>query len=133
MTAASGYRGSDHQRSLWLTYFKGYYNRTRAHREALADGPHSKAAIAYMLKSKAYGGFGLGGRIAAPGYSNHQNGIAVDFYQNRKAGHEVANNSSDAARANWRRSWFYGWLKRNAAAYGFEQLPTEEWHWEVRR
>ncbi|MGX9432107.1 MULTISPECIES: peptidoglycan-binding protein [Bradyrhizobium] len=133
LTAASGYRGSEHQRSLWLRYFKGYYNRTRAHREALAEGPHSKAAAAYMLKSKAYGGFGLGGRIAAPGYSNHQNGIAVDFYQNRKAGFEVANGSSDAARAAWRRSWFYGWLKQNAAAYGFEQLPTEEWHWEFRR
>jgi peptidoglycan hydrolase-like protein with peptidoglycan-binding domain/LAS superfamily LD-carboxypeptidase LdcB len=133
LTAASGYRSSDHQRSLWLTYFKGYYNRTRAHREALSEGPHSKAAVAYMLKSKAYGGFGLGGRIAAPGYSNHQNGIAVDLYQNRKAGHEVANSSSDAARAAWRRSWFYGWLKQNAAAYGFEQLPTEEWHWEFRR
>jgi peptidoglycan hydrolase-like protein with peptidoglycan-binding domain/LAS superfamily LD-carboxypeptidase LdcB len=133
LTAASGYRGSDHQRSLWLTYFKGYYNRSRAHREAFAEGPHSKAAVAYMLKSKAYGGFGLGGRIAAPGYSNHQNGIAVDLYQNRNAGHEVANSSSDAARAAWRRSWFYGWLKQNAAAYGFEQLPTEEWHWEFRR
>lgn len=133
LTVASGYRGSDHQRSLWLKYFKGYYNKTRAHREALAEGPHSKAAAAYMLKSRAYGGFGLGGRIAAPGYSNHQNGIAVDLFQIRKPGHEVANSSSDAARAIWRRSWFYGWLKQNAAAYGFEQLPTEEWHWEFRR
>jgi peptidoglycan hydrolase-like protein with peptidoglycan-binding domain/LAS superfamily LD-carboxypeptidase LdcB len=133
LTVTSGYRGSDHQKSLWIKYFSKYYNLTRAKREALAEGPHSKAALAHMLKPKASGGFGLGGRIAAPGFSNHQNGIAVDFYQIRKSGHGIANSSDDRARAKWRSSWFHRWLKENAAAHGFEQLPTEEWHWELRR
>jgi peptidoglycan hydrolase-like protein with peptidoglycan-binding domain/LAS superfamily LD-carboxypeptidase LdcB len=133
LTITSGYRGSDHQRSLWIKYFRKYYNQSRTSREALAEGPHSEAAVAYMLRPKAKGGFGLGGRIAAPGFSNHQNGIAVDLYQERKAGHGIANSSDDRARRAWRNSWFYRWLKQNAAAHGFEQLPTEEWHWELRR
>jgi hypothetical protein len=29
LTANSGYRGSGHQRNLWLGYFKNYYNQTR--------------------------------------------------------------------------------------------------------
>lgn len=133
LTVTSGYRGSDHQRSLWIKYFKKYYNQTRTYREALAEGAHSQAAVAYMLKPKAKRGFGLGGRIAAPGFSNHQNGIAVDLYQQRKAGHGIANSSDDNARRAWRNTWFYRWMKQNAAAHGFEQLPTEEWHWELRR
>jgi hypothetical protein len=48
-----------------------------------------------MLQPRGSGGFGLGGRIAAPGYSNHQNGIAIDLWQERKKGHEVPNDSGD--------------------------------------
>lgn len=133
LTASSGYRASDHQRNLWLEYFPKYYRRTRAVRERLAEGPHSDAAIQYMLRPRREGGFGLGGRIAAPGYSNHQNGIAIDLRQIRQAGHEVVNDSGDAARETWRKSWFHGWLKANAAArFTFQPIETEEWHWEYR-
>lgn len=133
LTASSGYRASDHQRSLWLEYFPKYYRRTRAARERLAEGPHSDAAIQYMLQPRREGGFGLGGRIAAPGYSNHQNGSAIDLRQIRQAGHEVVNDSGDAAREAWRKSWFHGWLKTHAAArFTFHPIETEEWHWEYR-
>jgi len=130
ITATSGYRASDHQRKLWLKYFPGYYKRTRAAREGLADGPHSEAAVTYMLKPTGSGGFGLGGRIAAPGYSNHQNGIAIDLWQERKKGHEVPNDSGNAARKKWHDSWFHGWLKTHAENLRFKPIPTEEWHWE---
>jgi LAS superfamily LD-carboxypeptidase LdcB len=135
LSATSGYRGSDHQRELWIRYFSakgGYYDRTQAAREGLAEGPHSEQAVAYMLRRKKAGGFGLGGRIAAPGYSNHQGGIAIDFSQVRHQGHRVANKSDDTARARWRASWFHHWLKDHAALHGFKPIDTEEWHWEYK-
>ncbi len=135
LDATSGYRGSQKQRELWLGYFSGkdgYYNSTRAAREKLADGPHSEQAVAYMLTSTEKGGFGLGGRIAAPGYSNHQGGIAIDFRQKRAKGHYIANRSDRTSRARWRNTWFHGWLGANAANFGFRPIATEEWHWEYR-
>ncbi len=56
--------------------------------------------------------------VARPGYSNHQNGIAVD----------IAVQSST-------QSVSYQWLSANAADYGFYNVgssfnPPEYWHWE---
>ena len=135
LTVTSGYRGSDTQRQLWLRYFSakgGYYDRTLAARAALPDGPHSEQAVDYLLRPRSEGGFGLGGRIAAPGYSNHQNGSAVDLYQQRTAGHTVRNDSDDVSRARWRASWFHHWLLAHARNFGFHPLSSEEWHWEFR-
>ena len=131
VSVASGYRGSEHQRALWLRYFGGYYNRTRAKREILPGGPHADAAVAYMLTPEKAGGFGLGGRIAAPGFSNHQNGIAVDFSQHRTS-QQVETSTNKENRRRWSGTWFYGWLKRNAATYGFTPYHKEEWHWEYK-
>jgi hypothetical protein len=129
LTIASGYRPRQHQMDLWLGYFPGYYNDSRAARAALPDGPHSDAAVRYMLSP---GGFALAGRIAPPGFSNHQNGIAVDFQQVRTAGHSVRNKSDRRSRGIWRDTWFHHWLRENAARFGFRPLATEEWHWEFR-
>lgn len=136
VTATSGYRSAQYQRELWLQYFGapgGYYDQTRAAREALAEGPHSRAAVDYMLRRSGDGGFGLGGRIAAPGYSNHQNGIAIDWLQRRRAGHRIRNKSSAQHRRRWRDSWFHRWLLEHATRdHGFSPIDTEEWHWEYR-
>ena len=135
VTAVSGYRSSGYQRRLWLGYFGGtggYYNQTRTTRAAIPDGPHSDAAVDYLLRRKGDGGFGIGARIAAPGYSNHQNGIAVDLLQERTAGHGIRNSSQEAARARWRDTWFHRWLRVHAAVHYFEQLASEEWHWEYK-
>jgi subtilisin family serine protease len=133
LTAKSGYRGSDYQKQLWLGYFENkYYNRTRSARAKIAHGPHSAAAVDYMLRSKDEGGYGLSGRIAAPGFSNHQGGIAVDLWQDRTSGNGIANDSDDPSRCRWRQSWFHGWLRTHAAACGFQPIATEEWHWEYR-
>jgi Subtilase family/D-alanyl-D-alanine carboxypeptidase len=133
LRATSGYRGSDHQKELWLDYFATkYYDQTRAARAKIPDGPHSAAAVDYMLRPKQAGGYGIGGRIAAPGYSNHQGGIAIDFWQDRTGGNGIANDSDDSSRCRWRQSWFHGWLRTHAPACGFQPIPTEEWHWEYR-
>ncbi|GAA2219675.1 hypothetical protein GCM10009850_121170 [Nonomuraea monospora] len=133
LTVTSGYRSSAHQRQLWLDHFADkYYNRSRDARARIAEGPHSDAAVDYLLRPSGQGGYGLGGRIAAPGYSNHQNGVALDFHQVRTAGQAVPNDSDDPARCRWRHTWFHGWMRRNAAGRGFRPLATEEWHWEYR-
>jgi len=54
---------------------------------------------------------------ARPGASMHERGLAVDFTQN--------------GRALWSNTSGFRWLKRNAAKYGFRNLPSEPWHWSV--
>lgn len=125
ITAASGYRPSGDQRRLWLDYFIGYYNRTRKARAAIAEGPHSARAVSYMLDQ-----YKIPNRIAAPGYSNHQGGIAIDFYQVRVKGHEISNRYEGQSR--WRLTWFFGWLRDNAARFGFRPYTKEAWHWEYK-
>jgi LAS superfamily LD-carboxypeptidase LdcB len=127
ITAASGYRGRAHQRRVWLGNFVGYYNDTMEARSRIADGPHSDAALRYMLEV-----FQIPKRVAAPGYSNHQSGIAIDFQQVRVRGQEVRNSTHSAAVAKWHPTWFFGWLQANAARFGFEPYTFEPWHWEYR-
>ncbi|MGB1794641.1 MAG: D-alanyl-D-alanine carboxypeptidase family protein [Acidimicrobiales bacterium] len=54
---------------------------------------------------------------ARPGASMHERGLAIDFTQN--------------GRALWSNTSGYRWLKRNAAKYGFRNLPSEPWHWST--
>ena len=133
LSATSGYRGQDHQKQLWLLHFATkYYNESRQARAKIADGPHSDAAVDYMLRLGADGGYDLTNKIAAPGFSNHQGGIALDFSQERTKGNDIGNDSDHACRCRWRQSWFHGWLRTHAAAYGFQPFDKEEWHWEYR-
>lgn len=54
---------------------------------------------------------GWGNLAARPGYSNHQNGRAVDIYLEEPA--------------------VYEWLAKHARRFGFEQtVKREAWHWE---
>ena len=56
---------------------------------------------------------GTGNLAAKPGYSNHQDGRAIDTNP------EVGNN--------------YAWLAKNGASFGFcRTVPSERWHWEYR-
>lgn len=50
---------------------------------------------------------------AIPGTSQHEVGLAIDF-EDCDYGTPVHN-----------------WLKANAARYGFQQLPSESWHWST--
>ncbi len=66
----------------------------------------SKQAALYKLYRK-----GEGNLAAAPGYSNHESGRALDLYVTR----------GDAL----------SWLEHNAGHYGFHRtVPGEAWHWE---
>ncbi|MFE4619440.1 D-alanyl-D-alanine carboxypeptidase family protein [Streptomyces sp. NPDC056747] len=127
LTGVSGYRGSAHQQRLWLGYFKGYYNRTAGARAGLPDGPHGKGAVRHLLDV-----FGIPARIAAPGYSNHQDGIALDFLQVRTSGRAIANSTGAEAVRRWQATWFFGWLGAHAHRFGFVPYTREPWHWIYR-
>jgi LAS superfamily LD-carboxypeptidase LdcB len=64
-----------------------------------------------------------------PGWSNHSNGMAVDF-NTQYAGTLYAARSKQ--RAGWRTTWLHRWLVGNAERHGFHPLETEEWHWDFR-
>jgi phosphatidylserine/phosphatidylglycerophosphate/cardiolipin synthase-like enzyme/LAS superfamily LD-carboxypeptidase LdcB len=127
VTGQSGYRGSEHQARLWRAYFTRYYNQTDQARQRLAGGPHSPAAVKYMLDV-----YKIPRRIAAPGYSNHQAGIAIDFRQVLKGKDRIRNSTDRAAIQRWRTTWFYRWLQQHAARFGFQPYTAEPWHWEYR-
>ena len=98
----SGYRSATHQFNLWQSYFPGYYNDTTEHRSALPGGPHGDQAATYLAQF-------IRARIATPGFSNHQNGIAVDFL-NKERGTTIRNSTHSSALLKWRQSWLWSWL-----------------------
>jgi peptidoglycan hydrolase-like protein with peptidoglycan-binding domain len=60
---------------------------------------------------------GRGNLAARPGYSNHQQGLAVDI-----------------TTGGSRQSASYRWLAQNGARFGFANtVPSEPWHWEYIR
>lgn len=61
-------------------------------------------------------GFNLAAR---PGYSEHQNGTALDLN---------TTGSSDSRGTGK----VYNWLVKNAGKFGFERIPAEHWHWEFK-
>ena len=125
----SAYRSASEQFRLWQQYFtepNGYYERTATQRRNQPDGEHSEAAA---QQTAAF----VRGRIGTPGFSNHNNGLAVDFL-NVVNGSNVPNRTTDAATQQWRQSWFWDWLVANAQTYNFYQNTAinEPWHWEYR-
>jgi LAS superfamily LD-carboxypeptidase LdcB len=123
---ASGYRSADKQFRLWEKKFPDYYKRTQIARSKLSGGDHGTKSVNYMA------GF-IRGRLAAPGYSLHQSGVAVDF-QPTENGKRFIISTKSAHRKNWRNTWFWNWLTNNAATYKFYQNNNidEPWHWEYR-
>jgi LAS superfamily LD-carboxypeptidase LdcB len=55
---------------------------------------------------------------ARPGYSMHEQGLAIDFTNNGS----IISSRSDVA---------YQWLSLNAKKYGLYNLPSEPWHWST--
>lgn len=56
--------------------------------------------------------------VARPGYSMHEQGLAVDFI----VGGDLIRSRSSSG---------YRWLDANASDYGLYNLPSEPWHWST--
>ena len=127
ITVQSGYRSATRQAEIWRTNFdQKYYPRTIKARAKLPGGPHGDRAIRYMLND-----FKVSKRVAAPGYSNHQAGLAADFGQIRLGKRNtIRNSTTPVARRRWRETWFFDWLQKNAQSYQLKPYEFEPWHWE---
>jgi LAS superfamily LD-carboxypeptidase LdcB len=55
---------------------------------------------------------------ARPGFSMHEQGLAVDF-------------TCDGGSISSRGNRCFRWLAGNAGRYGFQNLPSEPWHWST--
>lgn len=66
-------------------------------------------------------------RVARPGYSSHQAGVAIDFQQMSNS--NKSNSCASRARTPSNPGWV--WLRDNAETYGFKQFSNEAWHWDA--
>lgn len=120
----SAYRSADHQFRIWQGQttkgsggFPHYYEETRAaRRKPKYGGEHSDGAADYLA------GF-MASYVAAPGYSNHQDGLALDLGTRKGKGGLIK---------LYQGSWFHNWMRENAHRYHFEPLKSEAWHWTYR-
>lgn len=67
-------------------------------------------------------------RVARPGYSSHQAGVAIDF---NNMGHVLNRSSSCSGRARAPSFPAWIWMRDNAESYGFKQFSNESWHWDA--
>jgi len=122
----SGYRPASRQFANWQRNFPRYYEETRQRREALTSGEHGAAAVGLLASY-------IGRRLAAPGFSYHNDGLAVDF-GTTEAGIDLGASTSAASIRSWKTSWLFAWLGSNAGRFHFYQNTRiqEPWHWEYR-
>lgn len=122
----SAYRSASHQFRLWQQYFPGYYADTATARQSQASGEHGEGAAQLCAAH-------VRARIATPGYSNHNNGLAIDLL-NVKGGVTLENRARPEKTRLWRDTWLWRWLTTNAATYNYYQNTNidEPWHWEYR-
>jgi hypothetical protein len=128
---ASGYRSFEYDSALWHRYFQDkYYPVTYSERRRLScwdGGEFGGKAVRMMVDF-------IRPRKAAPGFSNHTNGVAVDFFT-EEGGHLHQANTSHLSETNkrWEKTWLYRWLEKHKATYGIERIETEAWHWEFQK
>ncbi|MCK5356710.1 MAG: M15 family metallopeptidase, partial [Methyloprofundus sp.] len=121
-SVGSGYRSATRQIFLWNKYFPKYYRRTKGARKAIKGGEYGTHAKFFLVNY-------ISRRLAAPGFSNHQRGLAVDFNA-KESGVEFKKIYSKKNKEKWRKkSQFWKWLNINAKNYNFYPYEPEPWHW----
>lgn len=117
----SAYRDYAYDATQWQGTFKKHYDRMIASGE-YAGEEHGRRAAQHMFRTMLP-------LKAAPGFSNHSNGTAVDLATTYR-GVELGADSD--RREQWRETWLHAWLVKNAATFGFKPLASEEWHWDFQ-
>ncbi|RMG27967.1 MAG: hypothetical protein D6730_06150 [Bacteroidetes bacterium] len=124
----SAYRSVEQQLQIWQREFiRKYYPDTKEKRKSEfkdSGGEHGSKAARWLSNY-------IRRRLATPGFSKHQNGIAVDFSLIEGAKTYRANTSSRSV-SSWKTTWFWQWMNMHASEYGFKQNHSidEPWHWE---
>lgn len=119
----TGYRSAAFQLQVWEYHFPTRYLKTQRARARARGGAHGPAAALLLAQYFA-------ARTAAPGYSLHSRGLAIDFGCVTRAGDWIGSNGTFVAA--WKSSHCFQWLKQNAARFGFRPNDKidEPWHWE---
>lgn len=116
----SAYRSIERDKAAWRATFRKHFRKTKDARAGLRGGEYGDEAVRMMVKIMRQ-------FKAAPGFSKHTGGTAVDF-TTTEGGVSLTANSNQNAR--WRNSWLHKWLTKNARKFKFKPLSTEAWHWE---
>jgi hypothetical protein len=126
ISLVSGYRSASQQLAAWQANFPTYYHLTQEERRRMPGGEHGEQAVEVTARY-------VGARLAAPGYSLHNNGLAIDF-GTRESGHDLGAHTNAESLRRWKASWLFAWLMAHAGDYGLFQNRTidEPWHWEFR-
>src|SRR5262245_40828659 len=119
----SAYRSALQQYRLWNGRFPRYFAQTARERASQPGGATGEAAARWLAHW-------IGRWLGAPGFSNHNDGRAVDLMCRLTSGRRLAANRSDIPA--WRSTWLHRWLTEHAAAYGFVPYLPEPWQWEYR-
>jgi len=119
----SAYRSALQQYRLWNRRFPRYFAQTARERADQPGGATGETAARWLAHW-------IGRWLAAPGFSNHNDGRAVDLMCRLTSGRRLAANRSDIQA--WRSTWLHGWLTEHAGDYGFVPYEPEPWHWEYR-
>lgn len=119
----SAYRSVEHDEAAWRGAFDRHLRETKDARAKLPGGEYGDGAVELMvITMRRY--------KAAPGFSNHTGGTAVDFMTVEDGVRLTANTKQNAL---WKKTWFHRWLVQNASRFKFNPLTTEAWHWDYRK
>jgi hypothetical protein len=119
----SAYRSVEHDEAAWRGAFNKHLRKTKDVRTRLRGGEYGDAALEMMvIIMRRY--------KAAPGFSKHTGGTAVDFMTVEDGVRLTANSDQQAP---WKRTWLHKWLVQNADRFSFNPLHTEAWHWDYRK
>lgn len=116
----SAYRSFERDRAAWLNAFEKHFKATKNERARLEGGEYGDKAVELMV--------GIMRKFkAAPGFSRHTSGVAVDF---KTTEGNVTLDADSNQNGRWKKSWFHKWLVKNAKKFKFNPLATEAWHWD---
>ncbi len=115
----SGYRTAENQFSGWVKSFPAYFYWA-LHKKGLSRNDINGIANY------------IGMNLAAPGFSNHNHGLAVDFGAQEGANtFTVDTNPEHKHKIFWEtKSLLWSWLNQHAATFHFYPYKQEPWHWE---
>jgi D-alanyl-D-alanine carboxypeptidase len=116
----SAYRSVEEDDVAWHNSFRKHFKETQDARARLRGGEYGDEAVEMMV--------GIMRKYkAAPGFSYHTSGTAVDFMTTENGVRLTADSNRNG---RWKRTWLYKWLVSNAESFKFNPLSTEAWHWE---
>ncbi len=98
---------------------------------AKQDGVTIRASDSFRLGASG-GGSGDGTQYATPGGSNHQIGVAIDFFlKDRPLGSSGSGSTTSCSQRMTSSDPVWSWLNSKAPTYGIKQYSYESWHWDV--